>query len=150
MASIFMSAVYSFAFASACLAPGQQFSGDLMGGWQAISIERGRVQAPPELVKLMKMTFRKDEVLIRGNFQDEREVSCKYKLNTKANPIHFDFTPPGEKNPVLGIIRIHAGKLEVCIRNANNPKGRPEKFSTTEGGDSIVMMRLERIDESKK
>jgi uncharacterized protein (TIGR03067 family) len=122
----------------------QEYPSDLLGVWQAISIERAGEQAPPEAVKLMRMTFKKDELLVRGNFQDEREVSCKYKIDAKESPVKLDFTPPGEKSPVLGILRIENGKLEICMRNANKPLGRPRSFDASED-DSLVFIRFERF-----
>ena len=127
----------------------QEYPSDLLGVWQAISIERAGEQAPPEAVKLMRMTFKKDELLVRGNFQDEREVSCKYKIDAETKPVQFDFTPPGQKNAVLGILRIESGKLEICMRNGNSSKERPEAFEATKD-DSIVLMRFERTKSPTK
>lgn len=121
----------------------EELKEELLGVWPATSIVRAGKAAPPEAVALMRLTFRKDELLVRGNFQDEREVSCKYKIDSTKSPVHFEFLPPGAKNPVLGILRLEKGKLEICMRNANHPKGRPESFAPTED-TSIVLMRFER------
>jgi uncharacterized protein (TIGR03067 family) len=145
--------VLTFAALLVCLpialSQAQDDASKVIGVWQAVSIERGGEKAPPEAVKLMRMTFRKDELLVRGNFQDGREVSCKYKIDKDKKPIQFEFLPPGEKNPVLGILRIEKGKLQICMRNANKPKGRPESFEASKD-DSIVLITFERVETTSK
>lgn len=127
------------------LSRSQEPANELRGAWQATSISRAGKEAPADAVKLMRMTFLKDALLVRSNFQDEREVSCTYKIDAEKSPKHFEFLPPGEKNPVLGIYRIESGKLEIAMRNANQPKGRPESFDATKD-DSIVLMKFERLE----
>lgn len=133
-----------FASTGSILAEEPKVSEKILGVWQATSIMRAGKEAPPEAVKLMRMTFKKDEVLVRGNFQDEREVSCKYKLDAIKSPIDFDLMPPGEENRVLGILRFKDGKLEICFRNANNSQGRPQAFAA-DADDSVVLMKFERV-----
>lgn len=133
-----------FATTGSVLAEEPKVSEKILGVWQATSIMKAGKEAPPEAVKLMRMTFKKDEVLVRGNFQDEREVSCNYKLDAMKSPMHFDLMPPGEDNAVLGILRFKDGKLEICFRNANNSGERPEAFEADQD-KSVVLMKFERV-----
>ncbi len=120
----------------------------LKGGWNAIALERGGKQAPVDAIKLMRFTFRDKELLIRGNFQDETEASCKYKIDPSKTPKRLEFTPPGKKEPVLAIYRIKDGKLEICSRNSGKPTEPPTEFKT--GDDrSLVLVKFER-EKAKK
>lgn len=127
----------------------QEPAKDLMGVWQAVSLATGERNAPAEAVKPMRFTFKKDELLVRGNFQDGREESCKYKLDVSKSPKHLDFSPPKEPKSVMGIYRIEKGKLEVCMRKAGDPKGRPESFEKSKD-ESIVRIVFERVESESK
>lgn len=146
---VFFNCVLIAVLACQSLLRGQEPTSELRGVWQATSISRAGNEAPAEAVKLMRMTFLKDALLVRGNFQDEREVKCTYKIDAKKSPKHFEFLPPGEENPVLGIYRIVSGKLEIAMRNANQPKGRPESFDAM-NDDSIVVMKFERLESNQR
>lgn len=122
---------------------------ELLGVWQAVSMATGDKDAPPEAVKMMRFTFKKDELLVRGNFQDGREESCKYKVDTSKSPKQLEFNPPKEPKPVLGIYRIEKEKLEVWIRKSGDPKGRPESFEKNKDA-SIVRVIFERVESASK
>ncbi|MGE3821346.1 MAG: TIGR03067 domain-containing protein [Isosphaeraceae bacterium] len=115
----------------------------LKGLWIAESIEKAGKQAPPEAVKLMRFTFHEKELLIKGNFQDEREISCSYKIDATQEPKHLEFTPPREEQAVLGIYRVREGKLEICMRRPDSPKGRPTTFETGDD-ESLVLVKFKR------
>ncbi|MFO0906350.1 MAG: TIGR03067 domain-containing protein [Pirellulales bacterium] len=116
----------------------------LLGVWQAISLKFGDKEAPPEAVKLMRFTFRENELLLRGNFQDAREVSCSYKFDSSKAPMELDFTPPQNAPTILGIARFQGDKLELCLRRAAQNKARPAEFKT--GGDeTVLLVQFERV-----
>ena len=119
---------------------------ELLGVWQAISIEKGGETAPPDATKQMRFTFRKDELLVKGNFKDDKEESCKYKIDAKKSPRHFQFLPPDQEIPIIGIYRIEKGKLEICARQAKEEDERPKKFETTKG-DGYLLVKFERVEE---
>ncbi len=132
-------------FALEAVAIAQEATSELLGTWQATSIIRSEEEAPPEAVKLMRMTFSKDDLRVRGNFRDDREVSCAYKIDAEKSPKHLEFLPAGEKKPVLGIYRIKNGILEICLRNnSDHQKGRPESFAATKD-DPTVLIKFERV-----
>ncbi len=115
----------------------------LQGVWVAVSIQTDGDEAPPEAVKQMRFTFDKDKLLIKGNFQDEREETCTYRIDSSKNPKQLDFTPPKEEKPVRGIYRLKEGMLEVCFRNAHSQAGRPTEFSTM-SGDRLVLIKFNK------
>lgn len=120
----------------------------LKGAWVAESLESGGVQAPPETLKLMRFTFQDRKLLIRGNFQNDREEACPFKIDASQMPKHLEFTPPGEEQAVLGIYRVTEGKLEVCMRKARGTPNRPTSFET--GDDkSLVLVKFKRQPEEK-
>ncbi len=120
----------------------------LKGAWVAESLESGGKQAPPEAIKVMRFTFQEKELLIRGNFQDEREVASPFKIDATKNPKELEFMPPGEEQAVLGIYRFKEGKLEVCMRKANGAPNRPTSFETGDDG-SLVLVKFKRETEEK-
>lgn len=120
---------------------------ELKGVWQAESIEVAGKRAPDEATKLMRFTFNEKVVLIRGNFRDEREESCKYKLDATKTPKQIDIQPPKETDPIVGIYRIVDGKLEICLRK--NSKERPITFESTEDDRKTVFVKFHREPEQK-
>lgn len=112
----------------------------LIGVWVAKSVERDGKSAPAEVVKSMRLTFQKDKVLIRGNFNSDREDEVPYKIDPKATPKTWDFAPPGETKPILPIYEIKGDELKVCLRHANSPGGRPTEFTTKPQSGQILMV----------
>jgi uncharacterized protein (TIGR03067 family) len=55
----------------------------LQGVWIAQSMEADGKPAPADAVKRMKFTFTDDKLLIAGNFADDREQECAYKVDPK-------------------------------------------------------------------
>jgi uncharacterized protein (TIGR03067 family) len=117
----------------------------LLGVWQAVSIEKGGKKAPAEMAKLLRMTFRKDALIVRGNHKDENEDRCSYKIDDSKTPKQFEFSMDDESERVLGIYRIENGILEICTRRPETKLGRPESFDASKD-NSIVHMKLERLD----
>jgi uncharacterized protein (TIGR03067 family) len=102
----------------------------LQGVWSAESMEADGKPAPAEVVKWMRLTFKGDNVLFRGNFGDDREEECSFKIDATKSPRHFDFTPPNQEKPILGIYEITGDKLRICLRHGGSSAGRPTEFST--------------------
>jgi uncharacterized protein (TIGR03067 family) len=115
----------------------------LLGVWQAVAMERGGNPAPTEAVARMRFTFEEEKLLVRGNFQDDREVACTYQVDLQHDPLRLDFQPPDEKKKVLGIFRFRDDLLEVCLRNANSDQGRPDRFQS-QGDPSLVIVRFRK------
>jgi uncharacterized protein (TIGR03067 family) len=111
----------------------------LIGVWQAVAMERGGMPAPKEAVAKIRFTFEEGKLLVRGNFQDEREVACTYQIDLQHDPMRLDFQPPEEKKKVFGIFRFRDEQLEVCLRNASSDLGRPDSFQV-QGDPSLVLI----------
>jgi uncharacterized protein (TIGR03067 family) len=115
----------------------------LLGVWQAVAMERGGMPAPQEAIARMRFTFEEEKLLVRGNFQDEREVACTYRIDLQQDPMQLDFQPPEEKKKVVGIFRFRDELLEVCLRNVSSDKGRPDSFQV-QGDPSLVIIRFRK------
>lgn len=115
----------------------------LLGVWQAIAIERGGMPAPQEAIARMRFTFEEGKLLLRGNFQDDREVACTYQIDLEHDPMRLDFQPPEEKKKVVGIFRFRDELLEVCLRNVRSDLGRPDSFQA-QGDPSLILIRFRK------
>ena len=111
----------------------------LQGVWVAQSVETDGKAAPADVVKRMRFTFKGDKLFIKGNFDDDREEECDYKIDSKQSPKHLDFSPPKEKKPVLGIFAVKGDELKVCLRHGGSSDGRPKKF-TTKADSNLVLI----------
>jgi uncharacterized protein (TIGR03067 family) len=114
-----------------------------LGVWQAIAIERGGMPAPQEAIARMRFTFEEGKLLLRGNFQDDREVACTYQIDLEHDPMRLDFQPPEEKKKVVGIFRFRDELLEVCLRNVRSDLGRPDSFQA-QGDPSLILIRFRK------
>ncbi len=112
----------------------------LEGVWIGQSMEADGKAAPIEVAKRMRLTFNGDKLLFRGNFDDDREEECTYKVDVKQSPKHLEFTPPNEKKPILGIFEVKGDELKICMRHASSDKGRPTEFATKEGSQLILLV----------
>ncbi len=112
----------------------------LEGVWNAQSMEANGKPAPPEAVKRTRFTFKGDKLLVRGNYDDDREEECSYQTDTTKSPKQLDFTPPKEKKPLLGIYELKDDELKLCIRHASSSEGRPDKFSTKPESKLILIV----------
>ena len=94
------------------------------------------------------MTFSDEQVTIRGNFQDEREVTSTYRIDLGKNP--FELTLERDRNnpsdlPVLAIFRFMEGKLQICARPDGREGKRPTTFSTTADDPDVVLVTLTKV-----
>src|SRR5262249_43960615 len=112
----------------------------LQGVWLAQSLEADGKPAPAEALKRMRFTFKADKLLIKGNFDDNREEECTYKLDPKQSPKHVDVPPAPEKKPVLAIYEVKGDELKICLRHGNSAKGRPTEFATKAESQLVLMV----------
>lgn len=111
----------------------------LQGVWVAESMEVDGKPAPAKTVQRMQFTFKGDKLFMRGNFKDDRELECAYKIDTKQSPKHIDITPSDQKMPILGIYELEGDKLKACLRHASSSKGRPIAFGS-EADSNLVLV----------
>ena len=104
------------------------------------SLEAEGKPAPAEVVKQMRFTFKGDKLLIKGNFGDDREEECTFKIDPKQSPKHFDFKPPGKKDPVVGIYELKGDELKLCVQHAGGEEGRPTEFATKPGTKLVLIV----------
>lgn len=112
----------------------------LQGVWVAQSMEADGKAAPADVVKQMRFTFRQDKLLIRGNFSDDREEECSYKLDPARSPRHLDILPPREEKPVLAIYELQGDQLKVCLRHNGAAAGRPRDFQSLPNSQVVLIV----------
>ena len=112
----------------------------MQGVWNAQTIEKDGTKVPAEAAKRMRFTFQVDLLLITGNTASEKEVGSPYKVDSTKSPKQFEFTPPDETKPILGIYELTEDELKVCMRHASSDKGRPTEFKTTAESDLILVV----------
>lgn len=112
----------------------------LQGVWIAKSMETDGKPAPATTVKRMRFRFKGDKLFVRGNFENDTEDECEYKIDATKSPKHIDILPPKEKNPILGVYDIKGDELSLCLRHADTPGGRPTKFSTATEPNLILIV----------
>jgi uncharacterized protein (TIGR03067 family) len=115
----------------------------LQGVWIAQSMEADGKAAPAEAVKRMRLTFKGDKLFLRGNFDNDREEECTYKVDPKKTPKQLDFTPPKETKAILGIYEVKGDELKICMRHGSSTDGRPTEFAT-KADSKLVLLVLKR------
>lgn len=125
---------------------------DLQGTWNAVSLERGGMPAPEEVVKDTEFVFIKDIFRIRSKKKNAIEKSFTFILDETTKPKSMDVVPdqgPGKgKQLPIAIYQLNGDKLVLCIQNNNSSTERPEKFETTKD-DDLVLVKLERVKASE-
>jgi uncharacterized protein (TIGR03067 family) len=112
----------------------------LLGVWVGQSMEADGKPVPEATAKRMRFTFKDDRLLIRGNFEDDREVACTYKLDAAKSPKHLEFTPENEDKAVLGVYDVNGDELKICMRHASSPGGRPNQLATQPNSRLILVI----------
>lgn len=112
----------------------------LQGVWVAESMQIDGKPAPDKVVEQMRFTFKGKKLLVRGNFDDGREEECDYAADPAKSPKHLDFTPPKEKNPILGIYEVNGDELKICLRHASSSDGRPTKFASKTDSKLVLIV----------
>ena len=112
----------------------------LQGVWIAQSMVSDGKAAPAEAVKRMRFTFKGDKLLVKGNFDDDREEECTFKADSKQSPNHLEFTPPKQQKPILGIYEVKKDELRICLRHEGSAEGRPTEFATTVNSKLILIV----------
>ena len=119
---------------------GVQTNDSLQGVWVGQSMEAGGKAAPAEAARRMRFTFKGDKLLMKGNFNDERELECSYKLDPKKAPKQLDVAPPNERKLILGIYEANGDELKICMRHASSSEGRPSEFATKAGSQLVLIV----------
>jgi len=122
------------------MAAGEDTKDPLQGVWVAQSMEADGKPAPTEAARRLRFTFKGDKLLIKGNFNDEREEECNYKVDPKQSPKHLDFTAPKQKIPILGIFEVNGDELKICMRHASSSEGQPSEFATKAGSQLVLIV----------
>ena len=121
----------------------------LLGAWSATSMKANGSDVPERVLKSIRLTFTEKALRIRGNFGDDREQSCTYKIDATKKPHHFEFTPPRVTKPIQGIYELKEDDvLKICVRHANAEGGRPTEFKSTP--DSRIIMFVLRREKTPK
>lgn len=121
----------------------------LQGVWIAESMEIDGKPAPKKAVEQMRFNFKGKKLLVRGNHGDDREEECDYRVDATKSPKHLDFTPPKEKNPVLGIYEVNGDELKICLRHASSSDGRPTKFATKADSKLVLVLLTKQAQVSQ-
>jgi uncharacterized protein (TIGR03067 family) len=117
----------------------------LQGLWQAVALEAGGKQAPPEEVAKFQLLFKGDKVVFLPK-ADNREHT--YHIDPKMKPKALDITPgdgpaKGQRLP-WAIYDLEGDKLIICIDKEGKSGKRPTEFKTV-AGDGLVLILLERV-----
>jgi len=115
----------------------------LLGVWVGQSMEADGKPVPEETAKRIRFTFKDDQLIIRGNFADDRDGSCTYKLDAAKTPKQLEFTPEKQDKPVLGIYELNGDVLKICMRHANSPAGRPTQMAT-QPDSRLILVTLKK------
>ncbi len=116
----------------------------LQGVWEAKSAEREGKQAPPEVVKTLRFTFKGDKVSVEDGKKAAEDAT--YTLDAKKSPKQIDLIPanlPAEmKNrKILGIYELKGDELKFCFRRADvADTSRPTEFATKEGSGLMFVV----------
>ena len=114
--------------------------GALQGVWVGTSMQSNGKDIPAEALKWIRFTFKGDTLLIRGNFSDEREMACTYKIDPEQSPKHLDVTSDEHAVAILGIYETKGDELKICMRKESSDKGRPTEFVSTPDSDLVLVV----------
>ncbi|MBX7104388.1 MAG: TIGR03067 domain-containing protein [Gemmataceae bacterium] len=112
----------------------------LQGVWYGQSMETNGKPLPAEEARRMRFRFVGDKLFIKGNFKDDREEECPFTVKATESPKHLSFSPPKEKNGILGIYEIKGDELKVCLRHSTSTEGRPKEFATKPDSQLIMIV----------
>jgi len=115
----------------------------IVGEWAGEKAVAGGQEKPvPE--GGITFTFAADGKLTVKEGPREKPDTGSYKLDPKKDPSEIDIIPPLEKKdpPIAGIYKLDGDTLTLCFSKGKG--GRPTKFESPEGSDTIVMT-LKRV-----
>jgi uncharacterized protein (TIGR03067 family) len=100
------------------------------GDWVAVAIEVNGRQAPEQLVKSLRVTFKGNQVTIK---EGRRVSEATFTIKPTKKPPRIDGTSKaGEKEiETIGIYEFDGDRLTICYTLAGGK--RPQKFSTKGG-----------------
>ena len=88
----------------------------------------------------MRFTFKGDDLLLRGNFRNDKEQKCSYSVDGSKSPKQLDFTPEGAPGPIHAIYEIKGDELKVCLRHASSKDGRPTEFASMPDSKLVLIV----------
>ena len=80
----------------------------LQGVWVGQSMESEGKAVPKEAAENMRLTFRGDKLLVKGNFNDDREEECTFKIDPSRSPQQLDIQPPRKRSPYFASMKSKA------------------------------------------
>lgn len=130
----------SLATTAAGTGAGKTDQDKIQGSWSIVSMEKGGMKAPDEVIKDMKLTFGADKIKLQMPGKDH-EVT--YKLNASKKPKEIDIVEKESGKELLhkGIYVLEGDTLKICFGHSPDP--RPTEFSTA-GSASTGLIVLKR------
>jgi len=107
----------------------------IQGSWKMVSGQRGGENAPDEVVKNFRLTFKaggKLSAVIEGKDQEGT-----YKIDTTKKPRQIEVTI--DDKTVEGIYELNGDDLKLCVDRS----ARPKEFKSPEG-TRIMLMNFKR------
>jgi len=112
----------------------------LEGVWVATDMTADGKPAPADAVKRMRFTFKADKLLVRGNFDNDVEEECGYRIDAAKSPKQLDIQPPKEKQPILAIYDLKGDQLQLCLRHGGSSGGRPTEFASKPDSGLVLLV----------
>jgi uncharacterized protein (TIGR03067 family) len=126
----------------------------LQGVWVATSMAVDGEPAPAKTLNRVRFIFKGEKLLFRGNFENDKEVECTFKLDLKASPKQLDINfgkKDGDENVSLGIYELKGDELRLCSRVAGSPKGRPAEFATApDSGLALIVFKRQKPETAEE
>lgn len=122
--------------------PAPEANSPLEGVWVATELTVDGKNPPQEAIERMRFTFRGNDVLVRGNFRNDREEKNTFTIDETTSPKEFTMTTESDQQ-VLGIYQLEGDTLTLCLRHASSDKGRPTEF-VSEPESRLVLIKFKR------
>jgi uncharacterized protein (TIGR03067 family) len=124
-------------------APGKDPAGkdppSIVGEWVGEKAVAGGKEKPvPE--GGITFTFAADGKLTVKEGPREKADTGSYKIDPQKSPAELDIIPPEDKKegPIQGIYKLDGDTLTICFGRGTGG-GRPTKFESPEGSETILM-----------
>lgn len=96
----------------------------LQGAWHCVSIEEDGNFAPKGTTRHLQLTFKKDKLIIKGNWHDDRVETCTYTVDFSRSPKTLDFLMPSPREQVRCIYEINGDVLRICFVSGTGKRPR--------------------------